>query len=88
MKLELPTSEQLTPWLSKLQTNTGSVVILSIELPSPTAAPIIKWGWLSTDEREALRKGLVKLNKQRKLRGEAETTAKPTAVNVERAEGQ
>lgn len=75
--ISFPSTETLNPWLMKLRKNVGSVVIIAIELPSPHADPLIKWGWLSKEERESVRKSLTKINRRRSAAGEPKTDQIP-----------
>lgn len=69
----LPSLEQLRPSLDKLQSETGSVVLIAISWPRSKDSqecqnyPDVQTAWLSKDETDALRTSLTKAKAKRKL---------------------
>jgi hypothetical protein len=76
-KLRLPSPRELAPWLGKLLEHPDSVIIIAIEKPLGPDGPHVATGWLSSPERDALRKGLLALNARRAKKGQLPTTEIP-----------
>lgn len=64
-KLRWPTTPTLEAFYRKLLENPGSCVVLTLEAPRQPAGPHWKIGWLSSKERDLIRKDLQKINAKR-----------------------
>jgi hypothetical protein len=76
--LNIPTSHDLTPWLQKLLSHPGSVVIIAIESPLSQNGPRVSTAWLSSQERLAIRKSLTSINAKRKAKSQPLTSEIPS----------
>lgn len=76
-KLRLPSPNELTPWLAKLIKDPESLVIIAIEKPLRLEGPVIGTAWLSSKERQQVRKALERVNASRQNKGEHQTNEFP-----------
>lgn len=81
-KLRLPSPRELSPWLGKLLEHPDSAIIISIEKPLGADGPHVAYGWLSSPERSALRKGLLAVNARRAKKGQPATDEIPDACST------
>ena len=65
MIVSLPTPEELRPSLDRLEANAGSIVLIVIEVPEICNFTRTMITWLSKQEREALRRALLKARAKR-----------------------
>jgi hypothetical protein len=79
-KLEWPSGEVMLPYLGKLINNPGSCIAVIIESPLNPDGPRVSKAWLSSSEREAVRRALQAINKRRAVRGQSPTTQPPSPV--------
>ena len=82
-QLRLPSPVTLAPWLDKLLSHPGSVIIIAIE--KPLAGDLhVGTAWLSSKERISVRKALQRINQARRKNGEQSTTEKPSHATQKR----
>jgi hypothetical protein len=72
-KLQLPTHDELAPYIAKMIRHPGSCVVVVIEFPLFKDGPRVGRCWLSSTEREKMRKALVSVNAKRTAKGEHRT---------------
>jgi hypothetical protein len=77
----LPGLEQLKPWLSRLDANAGSVVLIALESFETRNDCRVTIGWLSKEERKSLKAGLERARRRRQDQKEATKTSKPTVFD-------
>jgi hypothetical protein len=65
MIVNLPTPQELAPWIQKLETHSGSVVLIAVELPEVCNFARATCASLSREERQAVRRALERCHKQR-----------------------
>jgi hypothetical protein len=80
LKLKFPSSAELEPWITRLVDHPGSMIVLAIENPREPNGPKVSWAWLSSEEREAIRKSLLKINTRRNKNGDPPTNQSPHAA--------
>jgi hypothetical protein len=76
-RLKWPAPELLDSLYRKLLENPGSCVVLTLEAPRAPDGPQWKVGWLSSEERDCVRKALQKLNTRRIKHGVTPTSEPP-----------
>ena len=76
-RLEFPSKHTLRPFFEKLLENPGSCIVLTLEAPRGPEGPYWKIGWLSSAERDAVRKEIVKINAKRTKKGHKLTSDAP-----------
>ena len=64
----LPSGPELQPWLAKLETNEGSIVLIALESFRTRSDCRCTIGWFDATEKVALRKALLKAKAKRQLR--------------------
>ena len=73
MMLSEEQKQSLEPWLAKLRSSIGSVVVLAIE----NEGGPIRIGWLNAKERTAVKLAIEKVNRARVKRDDQPTTEEP-----------
>ena len=58
MLVQLPTPQELQPWIEKLEAAPGSVVLIAVEQPEVCNFARCTCAWLSREERQAIRRAL------------------------------
>jgi hypothetical protein len=76
-KLYLPSNDELAPYVAKLIAHPGSCIALVIESPLGKDGPRVGRCWLSSTEREKMRKALISINRKRVAKGESTTAQRP-----------
>jgi hypothetical protein len=76
-KLQWPSPVTLEAFQRKLIENPGSCVVMTLEAPRAPSGPRWKIGWLSSRERDDVRKSLQKINARRMKKAEPPTSEPP-----------
>jgi hypothetical protein len=79
-RLRWPAPEIMSPFYRKLLENPGSCVVLTLETPRGPNGPAWKAGWLSSEERNMVRKDLQRINERRSKTRQPLTTESPDAT--------
>ena len=58
MIVQLPTPQDLAPWIEKPEGHPGSVVLIAVEQPETCNFAACTAAWLSREERKVLRRAL------------------------------
>jgi hypothetical protein len=67
MIVQLPTPQELAPWIQKLESAPGSVVLIAVEQPEVCNFARCTAAWLSKEERKDLKAALEKARRKRAL---------------------
>ena len=67
MIVQLPTPQDLAPWIQKLEAVPGSVVLIAVEQPEVCNFARCTAAWLSREERKTLKTALEKARRKRAL---------------------
>jgi hypothetical protein len=59
---KIPTLNELSPWLRKMEKNAGSCVVVTFELQPGVEQVATKIAWLSDQERSFVRKAMINVN--------------------------
>jgi hypothetical protein len=73
MIVQLPTPQDLAPWIEKLEGHSGSVVLIAVERPEVCNFARYAAAWLSQEEFRTLKAALEKARKKREQAKQAQT---------------
>jgi hypothetical protein len=79
---KIPTVAELKPWLSRLDANPGSVVLIALESFDTRNDCRVTIGWLSKEERQSLKAGLERARRRRQVRKKPPRRANRTVFDL------
>jgi len=67
----LPSASELRPWLAKLETHEGSIVIICLESFQTRTDCRVSIGWFDAEEKVVMRNALLRCKRKRKAKQDA-----------------